>query len=76
MMWQRPYVHMVKWHMMMWQFHIGIFGRMVLRHVVDCGWLYSATWPSHGPPCGTILLVARLKLLESIGFDPMTSTLM
>jgi hypothetical protein len=46
---------------------------MILRHVVVFGWLYGATWPSHGLPRGTLLLVVGLKFMESVGIEPQTS---
>jgi hypothetical protein len=47
-----------------WQ-TVGRCGRMILRHVAVFGWLYGATWPSHGLPRGTLLLVACIKFIWS-----------
>jgi hypothetical protein len=46
----------------------------MFRHVSACGWWFGATWPSHGLPRGTfILVVVNQNVLESVGFDPRTS---
>jgi hypothetical protein len=50
-------------------------GRMILQHMAVFVLLYGATWPSHGLPCGTLLLVlvVGLKVMESVGIEPQTS---
>jgi hypothetical protein len=52
-----PYDRTLMWHVVMWQLLIGRCGRMVFRHVAVCGWWFGATWPSHGLPRGTFILV-------------------
>jgi hypothetical protein len=49
----------------MWHSLVDRYGRMILRHVADFGWLYGATWPSRGLPHGTLLLVGCIKFIWS-----------
>jgi hypothetical protein len=42
-------------------------GRIMFRHVAVFGLWLSATWPSHGLPRGTIILVIGSKLYGVCG---------